>query len=175
MTRPPLLPLALIAALTASAASAQPAPSSPPVAPPEKIDPGPVRPDEPAPPAKPDDAPEAAEDPLGVAANVFAARIAAPWDTADGKGFSRVVGVIEGGRQRFYVQWLKEPDGAIVQTKELEDPEAAKLTFGDVRAEASDTGVTVFMDTSPDANGIRDTWVLIIGDPGDTRFGPATN
>lgn len=174
MPRPPLLPLALIATLSAFSAVAQPAPSPVPSAPPEKIDPGPMRPEEPAPPAKPD-APQAAEDPLGVAPNVFAARIAAPWEGAEGKGFSRVIGVIDGDRQRFYVQWLKEPDGAIVQTKELEDAEAAKLTFGDVRAEASDTGVSVFMDTAPDKDGIRDTWVLIIGEPGDTRFGPATN
>lgn len=45
-----------------------------------------------------------------------------------------------------------------------------------MRAEPEDQGgVTVFLDTVPDADDIRDTWVLIVGAPGEVRFGPATN
>lgn len=177
-----LLATALGLVLLAAPLQAQtPPPASPsPAAPPEKIDPGPVRPDNPAPPDTSGTAPGAAEaaeapDPLGVAANVSAVRLSGTWETADGKGFSRVVGVVDGGRQRLYVQWLTEPDGGIFETKELDDPEAARLTFGDIRAEPGETGVTMFLDTPPDKDGIRDTWVLIVGAPGETRFGPATN
>ena len=148
-------------------------------APAEKIDPNPIGPDAPAPDAEPpaaeDQAADAASDPLGVPANIFAVRVAGPWSAGEQRGFTRVVGVIDGERQRFYVQWLSEPDGHVVETKELEDEEAAKLTFGDVRAEQEETGVTVFLDTVPDKDGMRDTWVLIIGAPGEMRFGPATN
>lgn len=144
--------------------------------PPDKIDPGPVRPDNPAPPDNSGaPAPQAGGDPLNVPAQVFALRIAGTWE-ADGKrGFARVVGQIEDGRQRFYAQWLGE-DGKVVATKEAVDDEAAKLTFGDVRAEPGQEGdVTVFLDTVPDKDGMRDTWVMVLGAPGDVRFGPSTN
>lgn len=111
----------------------------------------------------------------GVPASVFVLRIAGTWEADGRKGLSRLVGVIEGGAQRFVVQWLSMPDGAVIQTRPLEDDEAAKLTFGDVRAETEDGAMSVFMDTEPDKDGMRDTWVLIVGDPGDIRFGPATN
>ncbi|GLK75604.1 hypothetical protein GCM10008171_08580 [Methylopila jiangsuensis] len=185
---------ALAATLAASFAFAQtpPPPSPSPKAPQEKLSPDPIRPDEttppqapsPAPPPEPDapapseePEPEAsADDPLGVAANVTVARVASPWSTADGKGFSRVIGVIDGTRKRFYAQWLTEPDGRVIETREIEDNDAARLTFGDIRAERGSTGgVTLFLDTQPDRDGLRDTWVLILGAPGEIRFGPAMN
>jgi hypothetical protein len=181
--------------ISCGAASAQTPPAAPPssVAPAEKIDPGPIRPDKPVPPetpappssnepgagqtepANPDEPKAETSDPLGVAPNVGVVRLAGRWDEGDRRGFSRVVGVDDGGKQRFFVQWLAEPDGRVVETKPLEDEDADKLTFGDVRVEASQTGVTVFMDTLPDSDGMRDTWVLIVGAPGEARFGPATN
>lgn len=155
--------------LLAGAALAQ-APSPPATTPPDKIDPQPIAPDQPA-----QAAPAAADD-LGVPARVWAVRIAGGWE-ADGKrGFSRVIGSFEGDRQKLTVQWLAEPDARVVESKVLEDEEAAKLTFGDMRAEPGDQGgVTVFLDTVPDNDGLRDTWVLVLGAPGDARFGPATN
>lgn len=124
----------------------------------------------------PSDAPPAGGDTIGVPAKVWAVRIAGGWEADGKKGFSRVIGSFEGDRQRLVVQWLAEPDGRVVNAVELNDDEAAKLTFGDMRAEPEDRGgVTVFLDTLPDADGLRDTWVLVIGEPGDARFGPATN
>lgn len=179
MPRSLLSVAALAALLASSAAFAQtaPAPSPSPQAPAEKVDPDPVKPEEPAPAAPEEPEAEApADDPLGVAANVTVARVASPWSTADGKGFSRVIGVIDGTRQRFYAQWLTEPDGRVIETREIEDNDAARLTFGDIRAERGSTGgVTLFLDTQPDRDGLRDTWVLILGAPGEIRFGPAMN
>lgn len=166
-----VLPAALILAAAPALAQA-PAPRGPSqTTPPDKISPDPVQP---APTAPPQGA--AAGDAIGVPARVWAVRIAGGWE-ADGKrGFSRVIGTFEGDRQKLTVQWLAEPDGRVIEAKELEDEEAAKLTFGDMRAEPGDRGgVTVFLDTLPDSDGIRDTWVLILGEPGDARFGPATN
>ncbi|RXF73918.1 hypothetical protein [Hansschlegelia zhihuaiae] len=141
--------------------------------PPDKVAPDPIQ-TPPGPAEQP--ANPAAMDAIGVPAKVWAVRIAGGWE-ADGKrGFSRVIGTFEGDAQRLTVQWLAEPDGRVVGSKVLEDEEAAKLTFGDMRAEPEDRGgVTVFLDTLPDADGIRDTWVLIIGGPGEARFGPAMN
>lgn len=159
-----VVPAALL--LTAPAlAQSRAQPPSP--APAEKVAPDPIQPDAAAP---------AARDEIGVPAHVWAVRIAGGWEADGGKGFSRVIGVFEGDRQKLVVQWLAEPDGRIVAAKVLDDEDAAKLTFGDMRAEPADQGgVTVFIDTVPDADDIRDTWVLVIGAPGDARFGPATN
>lgn len=155
-------------ALTPALAQA-PSPSQ--STPPDKIDPDPIQPD-----AGPGDPQAEARDEFGIPARVWSVRIAGGWE-ADGKrGFSRVVGAFEGDRQRLFVQWLAEPDGRVVAVEELKDDEAAKLTFGDFRAEPAERdGVTVFLDTVPDGDGLRDTWVLVIGGPGDARFGPATN
>lgn len=161
-----VLPAAL--ALAILPAAAQPAPSP---APAEKTDPAPAAPND-----APADSQPAGGDSIGVPAKVWAVRIAGGWQAGGRKGFSRVIGSFEGDRQKLVVQWLAEPDGRVVNAVELNDEEAAKLTFGDMRAEPEDRGgVTVFLDTLPDADGLRDTWVLVIGEPGDARFGPATN
>lgn len=147
---------------------------------PDKIDPAPVQPDAQAPASEaeaqsPEGAP-AGGDRIGVPARVWAMRIAGGWEADGKKGFSRVIGTFEGDRQKLTVQWLAEPDGRVVNAVELDDEEAAKLTFGDMRAEPEDRGgVTMFLDTLRDADGLSDTWVLVIGAPGDARFGPATN
>lgn len=164
-----LAPPAAGLCLLMSAAFAQtPSPPSQ-TTPPDKIDPEPIQPSRSTPTV-------AATDAIGVPAKVWALRIAGGWE-ADGKrGFSRVIGTFEGDRQKLTVQWLAEPDGRVVEAKELEDEEAAKLTFGDMRAEPEDSGgVTMFLDTVPDRDGLRDSWVLVVGGPGDARFGPATN
>lgn len=137
--------------------------------PPDKIDSGPVRPDKPAAPSS------TAADILNVPSAIFALRRAGSWDADGAKGFSRVIGVTDGDKQRFFAQWLAESDGHVVATKEVVDEDAAKLIFGDVRAETGEDGVTVFLDTEPDKDGMRDTWVMVLGGPGDVRFGPATN
>lgn len=175
----------LIAALAATAAppvfAQAPAPSAPgQTTPPDKIDPEPIAPGSPAPadpaPERPNFAQPPAGDAIGIPARVWAVRIAGGWE-ADGKrGFSRVIGSFEGEKQKLVVQWLAEPDGRVIESKELEDEEAAKVTFGDMRADPEDRGgVTVFIDTLRDADGLSDTWVLVIGGPGEARFGPATN
>jgi hypothetical protein len=163
----PIAPAALLLAAWPALAQERQVPA--PTTPPDKISPDPIRPT--APPQG-----LAAGDVFGVPARVWAVRIAGGWDADGRRGFSRVIGSFEGERQKLTVQWLAEPDGLVIEAKELEDEDAAKLTFGDMRAEPSDSGgVTVFLDTLPDSDGIRDTWVLIIGGPGEVRFGPATN
>ena len=138
--------------------------------PPDKIDPNPIQPDVPT-----QRSPTPAEF-AAIPAKIWALRIIGGWEVDGKRGFSRLIGAFEGDKQTLTVQWLAEPDGRVVETKELEDEEAAKLTFGDFRAEPEDQGgVTVFLDTLPDEDGIRDTWVLVVGGPGDARFGPASN
>lgn len=152
----------------------QPSPAEPAQpAPPEKVDP-PL----PAPDGETGAAEDraAAGDSVGVPAKVWAVRIAGGWEADGLRGFSRVIGTFEGDHQKLTVQWLAAPDGRVINEVVLDDEEAAKLTFGDMRAEPEDRGgVTVFLDTLPDRDGLRDTWVLIIGAPGEARFGPATN
>ena len=165
--------LLLIAALAGAVAPAFAQAPSPPsqTTPPDKIDPGPVRPDAGAP-----EGGATVVDRIGIPARVWAMRIVGGWEANGQKGFSRVIGTFEGDRQRLTVQWLAEPDGRVISAVELDDEEAAKLTFGDMRAEPEDRGgVTMFLDTLRDADGLSDTWVLVIGEPGEARFGPATN
>ncbi|PZQ14895.1 MAG: hypothetical protein DI565_10610 [Ancylobacter novellus] len=176
--RPVTIFLLATFAMTAPAIPAFAQTPSPP-APSEATQPESDTPQAGAPAERQDDSPEASPaggDRIGVPAKVWAVRIAGGWEADGQRGFSRVIGTFEGDRQKLTVQWLAAPDGRVINAVELDDEEAAKLTFGDMRAEPEDRGgVTVFLDTLPDRDGLRDTWVLIIGAPGEARFGPATN
>jgi hypothetical protein len=109
---------------------------------------------------------------------VFAVRVVSPWTDQDVQGFSRVILTAEGDTPRLYVQWVEEPaDGEpnIRTTIEVPDVAKEKLVFGDIRIEASNGEASVFLDTRPDTQGIRESYVLIVSGPGSVRFGPATN
>ena len=163
MRRSPLFVITAALCLAVTPAFSQ-APS-PQTTPPDKIDPDPIAPQA-----------GAARDEVGVPAKVWAVRVVGGWEADGKKGFSRLIGTFETGGQKLTVQRLAEPDGRVVATKTLDDEEAGKLTFGDFRAEPEDSGgVTMFLDTIPDRDGLRDTWVLVVGAQGEARFGPATN
>lgn len=102
-------------------------------------------------------------------------RIVGPWQAEGKKGFIRVVGTTSGGRLTLYAQWITQ-SGEVFATAEI--PEAAEkpeLALGDIRVEAGDPESSVYFDTLPDAQGFRETFVLMLGFPGEARFGPATN
>lgn len=110
--------------------------------------------------------------------SVINVRIVGPWSTADGRGFSRVVLTVTQDTPHLYVQWVERPLDAephVLMTVEIEDVARDRLLFGDMRVEADENDAEVVMDTVPGADGLRQTYVLLIGEPSNVRFGPATN
>lgn len=104
-------------------------------------------------------------------------RVVGPWTLPNSRGISRIVGAADGTRLRLFVQWIADaPQGAVlVDTREVLPVAQRSLVFGDVRVEASENDASVFLDTLPGADGLKDTYVLRVRTPGDFRFGPATN
>jgi hypothetical protein len=108
---------------------------------------------------------------------VVLVRVVGPWTLPNARGISRIVGAADGTRMRLFVQWIADaPQGAVlVDTREVTPVAQRGLVFGDVRVEASENDASVFLDTLPGADGLKDTFVLHVRTPGDFRFGPATN
>ncbi|MFC5068293.1 hypothetical protein [Flaviflagellibacter deserti] len=110
-----------------------------------------------------------------VPTDVVMVRVVGPWEADGRKGFSRLVATAFGGQLSMHVQWISDA-GEIVATQELEgSAEAPQLALATVRAENGKDNSAVYFDTPEDAQGFRETFVLIVGQPGDARFGPATN
>ncbi len=110
-----------------------------------------------------------------VPTDVVMVRIVGPWEADGRKGFSRLVATAFGGQLSMHVQWISDT-GEIVATRELEgSAEAPQLALATVRAENGKENSAVYFDTPEDAQGFRETFVLIVGQPDDARFGPATN
>jgi hypothetical protein len=104
-------------------------------------------------------------------------RVVGPWTLPDQGGISRIVAMADGTRMRLFVQWIADAaqGPVLIDTREVTDVVKDGLIFGDVRVEASENDSSVFLDTLPKEDGLRDTYVLIIQQPGQFRFGPATN
>lgn len=110
-----------------------------------------------------------------LAVDIVLVRAIGPWSQDGRKGFSRVVAIASGKGLLLYAQWL-ESNGEVFESKELEGADAApELALGDIRIETGPEDSSVYFDTPPDRQGMRETYVLVIGQPGDARFGPATN
>jgi hypothetical protein len=108
---------------------------------------------------------------------VVLVRVVGPWTSPQARGISRIVGIADGTKMRLFVQWIADaPQGAVlVDTREIAAVAGEGLVFGDVRVEASENDASVFLDTLPGNDGLRDTYVLLVQTPGQFRFGPATN
>lgn len=116
------------------------------------------------------------ENPLAtLSPEIVMLRAVGPWVDGDRKGFSRVVAVASGGSLKLYVQWIDQK-GEVVETAELESAaQTPQLALAEVRVDAGDEDSSVYFDTPPDAQGFRETYVLIIERPGEARLGPAMN
>jgi hypothetical protein len=111
-------------------------------------------------------------------ATVMAVRVVGPWTDRDVQGFSRVILTAEGDTPHLFVQWIEQPaegEPNLRATIEVDQVAKEKLVFGDIRVEASENDASVFLDTRVDAQGFRETYVLVVGSPGSVRFGRATN
>ena len=102
--------------------------------------------------------------------DVVVVRVAGPWETATERGISRFVARMAGGRLSLNVDWISDA-GRIVQSIPIDTPPGAEnLPLARVRSESDPTDSAVYFDT---AGG--ETFVLIVGMPGEARFGPASN
>jgi hypothetical protein len=146
-----------------------PAPSP---ATPQTVAPAPTAPAPATPAASPSNLPPSVR---SVPTDVVMVRVVGPWEADSRKGFSRLIATAFGGQLSMHVQWISDT-GEIVATQELEgSAEAPQLALATVRAENGKENSAVYFDTPEDAQGFRETFVLIVGAPGDARFGPATN
>ena len=105
-----------------------------------------------------------------VSPDIVVVRVAGPWETASDRGFSRLVGQAAGGQLALSVEWISDT-GNVVQAVRLPMPPGAEnLALARARGEAGQADSAVYFDTPG-----GDTFVLVVGAPGEARFGPATN
>ncbi|MGQ4272651.1 hypothetical protein [Terrihabitans sp. B22-R8] len=118
---------------------------------------------------------EARDGGLAIETDILIVRVLGPWSQDDKSGFSRAVGRVTEGNLELFVQWISD-EGEIVQTRAVEqDAETPQLALASVRSETGDDESAAYFDTPEDNEGFRETFVLIVGAPGQARFGPATN
>jgi hypothetical protein len=112
---------------------------------------------------------------LEIPTDIVIVRVLGPW-TAEGKsGFSRAVGKVSAGDLSLYVEWITD-DGEVVRTTQIEESaETPQLALATIRSETGDEDSAAYFETPEDAQGFREIFVLIVGEPGNARFGPATN
>ena len=111
-----------------------------------------------------------------VSHEVVLVRVAGPWSSEGRNGLSRIVATITGGKLSLYVQWLADGNNRVVETRELPGAaDAPQLALATIRTERDADGTVLYMDAPEDEQGFQETYVLIIGAPGEARFGPATN
>lgn len=115
-----------------------------------------------------------------VAAEVALVRIVGPWDTAEQKGFSRLVALVRGGAPTLYVQWIatgaSPADNTVVQTALVAGAEAVPtLPLAEVAVypDRNNSEVTFALPHPRGAEG--QSYVLDVGLPGDARFGPESH
>lgn len=113
----------------------------------------------------------------GLPVTVVLVRVIGPWTQDEQRGISRIVAIADGTRMRLFVQWIADAaQGAVLaESREVLQVAQQGLVFGDVRVEASENDSSVFLDTLPKGNGLRDTFVLLVQGPGEFKFGPPTN
>ena len=109
-----------------------------------------------------------AQSPVGP--DVVLVRVAGPWQTASGTGISRLVAHTAGGRISLAVDWISD-GGQIVQSMPIAAPPGAEnLPLARMRSETGPADSAVYFDTPQ-----GDTFTLIVGPPGEARFGAASN
>lgn len=112
-------------------------------------------------------APAAAQ---SVSPDIVIVRVAGPWETASDRGFSRLVGQAAAGQLALTVEWISD-SGSVVKAARLPLPPGAEnLALARMRGENGPADSAVYFDTPG-----GDTFVLVVGAPGDARLGPATN
>jgi hypothetical protein len=114
--------------------------------------------------------PSAASSAASVDTSIVLVRVAGAWQAGGRSGFSRLIVTGAANRVSLSVEWIGS-DGAIVQTQPLAAPPGAEqLPLARIRNQGSGADTSVTFDTPA-----GDTFVLVVGAPGEATFGPATN
>jgi len=101
--------------------------------------------------------------------DVVLVRVAGPWEAGGQRGFSRLVGTATAGSVALSVEWVSDA-GAVVQTMPLTSPQGSQtLPLARMRGETGPEDSALYLDTGDD------TFVLIVGAPGQAKFGSASN
>jgi hypothetical protein len=113
--------------------------------------------------------------PLNIPTDIVIVRVLGPWSAEGKTGFSRTIGKVSAGNLSLYVEWVTD-EGDVVETTQIEESaETPQLALATIRSDTGDEESEVYFETPEDAQGFRETFVLMVGKPGDARFGPATN
>lgn len=108
--------------------------------------------------------------PVSVSPSVVLVRVAGPFQSGGQVGYSRLVALGSGNRVSLSVEWIGS-QGTVIQALPLQTPPGAEqLPVARMRNQGGGGQTSVFFDTPA-----GDTFVLVVGGPGQASFGPATN
>lgn len=108
--------------------------------------------------------------PVSVSPSIVLVRVAGAWQSGGQNGFSRLVATGSGNRVSLSVEWIG-PEGTVIKALPIQAPSGAEqLPVARMRNQGGDGETSVFFDTPA-----GDTFVLVVGGPGQASFGPATN
>jgi hypothetical protein len=97
-------------------------------------------------------------------------RVIGAWQANGQSGFSRLVATGSGNRVALTVEWIGSQN-TVVHAQPLEAPPGAEqLPVARIRNQGGGGQTSVTFDTPA-----GDTFILVVGAPGQASFGPATN
>ena len=108
--------------------------------------------------------------PASVSPSAVLVRVVGAWQASGQTGFSRLVAMGSGNRVALTVEWIGSQN-TVVHALPLEAPPGAEQPpVARIRNQGGGGQTSVFFDTPA-----GDTFVLVVGGPGQASFGPATN
>lgn len=130
-------------------------------------------------PLQAEEAPPVPPSVASLSTDVAVVRVIGPWSTAAGRGYSRLIEVLNGGALTLYVQWIAHgSNGAdqAVQTTKVAGAEAVPdLPLAQIRVDAGQNGSEVQFRLPASAQDDMQSWTLEVGGPGEAEFGRASH
>lgn len=108
--------------------------------------------------------------PVSVAPSVVLVRVIGGFQSGGQQGFSRLVVLGSGNRVSLNVEWIGSQSTVISSLPLQAPPGAEQIPVARIRNQGGGGQTQVFFDTPA-----GDTFVLVVGGPGQASFGPATN
>jgi hypothetical protein len=108
--------------------------------------------------------------PVSVSPSVVLVRVVGGFQSGGQSGFSRLVVLGSGNRVSLSVEWIGSQSTVIDSMPLQAPPGAEQIPVARIRNQGGGGETQVFFDTPA-----GDTFVLVVGGPGQASFGPASN